>query len=208
MCVTSWSLHTHQANNIWVTLKQQHNNIEPLLHHLPLLDHLRHYIGRLQVERSNWDITEPNNIRDLNTRARDFLQQRTLTSLVAHRDLKDESTTSKSTTSSDEVTIQQPQLYIRVIRLQNDTREETNTLGIKEYISKIQEYVLHQRDAQAVAQAKSHQHWTRNWASRTSKRVHQKEAYHQRAQTVRVLHQDEQVQSHRQDPQDGHHRDR
>ena len=29
------------GNNIKVTLKQQHYNIEPLLHRLPLLDHLR-----------------------------------------------------------------------------------------------------------------------------------------------------------------------
>ena len=57
-------LHTHLAgaphavppgvahascNNIRVTLRKQHNYIEPLLHHLPLLKHLRQHIGRPQL---------------------------------------------------------------------------------------------------------------------------------------------------------------
>ena len=69
---------------------------------------------------------------------------------------------------------------------------------------------LHQRDAQAVAPAESictleigintepeTQH------PRHQKGIHQKEAYHQRAQTVRMLSQEKGVHCHHKDPQDG-----
>ena len=135
-------LHTHLAgalhaippgvahascNNIRVTLRKQHNYIEPLLHHLPLLDHLRQYIGRLQVDRSDWDITDPNDKRNLNTKARDFLHQSAVTPLGTQQSLRDPSTTSSSTSSNDEVTTQQPQIYIGMIGLQDDIRRETTT---------------------------------------------------------------------------------
>ena len=119
------------CNSIKVTLRKQHNNFEPLQHHLHLLEHLRQYIGRLQVQSSDWDIKDSNNIRDLNTRTSDCLHHSAVIPLGAHQSLRNSSTISCSTSSSDEVTAQQPSIYIGMIgmiSLQEDIEEETITL--------------------------------------------------------------------------------
>ena len=50
----------------------------------------------LQLDRSDWDITDTSNITDLNTKARDFLHQSAATPLGAHQSLRDSSTPERS----------------------------------------------------------------------------------------------------------------